>query len=126
MKRLLTLLLLIPSFAWSDLSEKKIVCIKEYGDNFTFTFFEFEDDNKLTIYNARGDKPLYHVPKLKFRETPKEIQVNESFYRFRINRKTLEVYGDYKFEKNECKVTTKNHLFYYEELAMKYSKGNLI
>ena len=125
MKTLLALLLLIPSFAWSDLSEKKIVCIKEYGDNFSFAFFEFEDDSKLKIYSAGADKPLFGVFKLKFRETPREIQVND-YYRFKINRKTLEIYGDFEFRNNECEITTKSHLFYYEELAMKYSKGNLI
>ena len=127
MKILLALMLLIPSLSWGDLSEKKIVCIKEYGDDkFIFAFFEFEDDSHLIIYYAEDDEPLNSTNKLRYRETPKEIQVNKSYYTFRINRKTLEIYGDYNFRKNECEITTKNYQFYYEELAIKYSKGNLI
>lgn len=127
MKTFLTLLLLIPSFAWSDLSGKKIACIKDTEDTFTFVFFEFIKDDKVNVIRAKDNMSLRNKI-AKYSETPNEIEISDYSgpYDFTIYRKTLEMTGLYKFKKNDCELTEENYEFFYSKLVTKYSKGNLI
>jgi len=127
MKILLALLLLIPSFAWSDLSGKKIACIKDTEDTFTFVFFEFIKDYKVNVIRAKDNMSLRNEIAYYF-ETPSEITIRDYSgpSDFIIYRKTLEMTGLYNFKKNDCEITEENYEFFYNKLFTKYSKGNLI
>ena len=127
MKTFLTLLLLIPSFAWSDLSEKKIACIKDTEDTFTFVFFEFKKDKRVNVIRAKDNMSLRNDIAY-YSETPSEITIRDYSgpSDFTIYRKTLEIIGLYNFKKNDCEITEENYEFFYNKLFTKYSKGNLI
>ena len=100
MKTFLILLLLTPSFAWSDLSGKKIVCIKDTEDTFTFVFFEFIKDDKVNVIRAKDNMSLRNDIAFYF-ETPSEITIRDygGSSNFIIYRKTLEMTGLYNFKK---------------------------
>ena len=128
MKTFLTLLLLIPSFAWSDLSGKKIACIKDTEDTFTFTFFHFFESKKVNVIRAKDNMSLRNELN-RYSETPREIFIknySNLTTEFTIYRKTLEIKGLYNFKKNDCEITEENYEFFYNKLFTKYSKGNLI
>ena len=119
--------MIIPTLSFADLTGKKIACIKDTEDTFTFVFFEFKKDKRVNVITAKDNMSL-RIDFAYYSETPSEITITDYSgpSDYTIYRKTLEIIGFYDFKKNDCEITEENYEFFYNKLFTKYSKGNLI